>query len=409
MTPPDRRTVATTFRLENFRAPFSGVLETAGQTFLILIAVEAFDAGAGIKSLLVASGPLGLLLSPLGVTAVRLLGWTASRGAAAFAGLAAAGFAMAATGGGTAFVAGCLAGCTASMMTIPLMTQVYQDNYPREERGRLFSRTIILRMVAAAAFSWLGGHWLEESPEHFRWIVAAFAAASAAGAILLARLPSRPLRGVGAHPLRGWRHVGRDRAFRWLLISWMFMGFGNLMMFPLRVDYIANPAYGIQLHAQQVALLTGVVPGVVMLAFSPLWGPVFDRYNFYVIRALLNLGFVAGMAAYFLVGGMAGFLAGAIFFGISMSGGNIAWSLWVTKIAKPADVADYMAVHTTTTGIRGLLAPAAGFWLVAHIGIAPLAWISIALVIIGTSILAPETTTLRRRRPGEPVVPRDFD
>lgn len=408
--PPDPHTTATTYRLENSRAPFAGILETAGQTFLILIAVEVFHAGPGIKSLLVASGPLGLLLSPLGTSAVRLLGWTASRGAAAFTALASAAFATAAAAGtDTAFVAGCVAGGASTMMAIPLMTQVYQDNYPRKDRGRLFSRTIVIRMLAAAGFSWLGGRWLEGSTEGFRWIIAAFAASSLAGAVLLALIPSRPLRGDGAHPLRGWRHVTGDRAFRWLLISWMFMGVGNLMMFPLRVDYIANPVHGINLPAEQVALLTGVVPGIVMLLLSPLWGPVFDRYNFYVIRGLLNLGFVAGMAAYFLVGGRAGFLAGAVFFGISMSGGNIAWSLWVTKIAPPRDVADYMAVHTTSTGIRGLLAPAAGFWLAAQVGIAPLAWLSIALVLVGTFILAPETTTLKRRREGQPVLPRDFD
>ncbi|HEX2750317.1 MAG TPA: hypothetical protein VHM91_20090, partial [Verrucomicrobiales bacterium] len=54
-----------TFQLEKLRAVGTGVLETAGATFLILIAERWFAAGPTAKSLLLASGSLGLLLTPL--------------------------------------------------------------------------------------------------------------------------------------------------------------------------------------------------------------------------------------------------------------------------------------------------------------------------------------------------------
>jgi hypothetical protein len=56
----------------------------------------------------------------------------------------------------------------------------------------------------------------------------------------------------------------------------------------------------------------------------------------------------------------------AITFGIATAGGDLAWTLWVTKVAPPARVADYMSVHTFFTGLRGLAAPLVGFALVTH-------------------------------------------
>jgi UDP-N-acetylmuramyl pentapeptide phosphotransferase/UDP-N-acetylglucosamine-1-phosphate transferase len=38
--------------------------------------------------------------------------------------------------------------CASSM--IPLITQVYQENYPEEKRGQLFSRTVMIRIGTAA-------------------------------------------------------------------------------------------------------------------------------------------------------------------------------------------------------------------------------------------------------------------
>ena len=41
--------------------------------------------------------------------------------------------------------------------------------------------------------------------------------------------------------MRALGYAKQDRLFRRVLISWMLLGFGNLMMLPLRVEYLANP------------------------------------------------------------------------------------------------------------------------------------------------------------------------
>src|SRR4051812_6320105 len=76
---------ALTFRHERWRAISAGILEGAGTTFLLIIAVRWFQAGATAKALVAGGGSFGLLISPFVVTWVSRLGWTASKASARLA------------------------------------------------------------------------------------------------------------------------------------------------------------------------------------------------------------------------------------------------------------------------------------------------------------------------------------
>src|SRR5262249_34482956 len=169
----------------------------------------------------------------------------------------------------------------------------------------------------------------------------------------------------------------------------------TLMMAPLRVEYLANPRYGVRLHdqlltASQIAMITGVIPNVARLILNPIWGWLFDRMNFFVLRITLNFGFMLGILSFFMTSSVAGLVTGAILFGISNAGADVAWSLWVTKFAPPQRVADYMSVHTFFTGLRGLAAPLTAFYLVSRLQPQFLGWVSIGLIVIACAFLVPE-------------------
>jgi hypothetical protein len=191
------------------------------------------------------------------------------------------------------------------------------------------------------------------------------------------------------------RFARDDRLFRQTLISWMLLGFGNLMMVPLRVEYLANPEHGVRtegvaMSAATIALLTGVIPNMARLVLNPLWGWLFDRMNFFVLRMTLNAGFLLGILTFFLSGSMTGLILGAVCYGIAHAGGDVAWSLWVTKFAPPERIADYMSVHTFFTGLRGAVAPLVAFSLIAVLPVEWMAGISAALILAGTVLLIPE-------------------
>ena len=428
--PSANRTVLT-YRFERWRALAAGILEAAGSTFLLLITVRWFHAGEVAKALVAGGGSFGLMLGPWLVARVESAGWPVARAASRMALLGAVGFViMACFPVLPVFVVGAVLTMAMSSAAVPLMTQIYQENYPARERGKLFSRAFMIRIASALTFSAGAGmalsenlgelHWVlvkgfKLSPElvdkihgdirYFPYLLGTFAGAFALAAYCLARIPSQPLtHSGGTHPFRALRFVRDDAVFRRTLVMWMIMGFANLMVGPLRVEYLANPRHGQTwngqlLTAAQIALLVAVVPNLARLVMSPVWGWLFDRMNFFVLRILLNAGFAVGMLSFFGGDHLAWLFVGAIIYGISNAGGDVAWSLWVTKFAPPERVADYMSVHTFFTGLRGVVAPLVAFQLIAHWSVSAISWLGAGMIFVATLILIPEIKAGRGGKP----------
>lgn len=400
---------AITYRMERWRALSSGILESAASTFLLTIAVRAYDSGALWKAAVAGGSSLGLLLTPVVVSWVTRRGITPAKAASKLFAFGAACFVIAFVSTTfewlPGFALGSMVALASAAAVIPLFTHIYQDNYPEHERGHLFSRTFMIRIAVAAGFSELAGRALSFDFQWFRWLLLIFAAALAFGAWCLARIPSEAIHDEGgAHPFRAMRFVREDAIFRRTLICWMLMGFANLMMLPLRVEYLANKEHGLNLSVGTIALLTGVVPNIARLVMSPIWGRLFDRMNFFALRVTLNVGFAVGILTFFVSNSMTGFIVGAVIFGISNAGGDVAWSLWVTKFAPARRVADYMSVHTFFTGIRGVLAPVVAFTLVTKLSVGVLAGISAGLIVLASLMLLPEIKLGKRARPGTVLV-----
>ncbi len=403
----DRR---ITYRQERLRAVFSGILESMGTTFLLLIANRYFHASGTEKAMLVAGQSFGLLVSPVAVSVVRKLGWRPSVAAGRLHALAALLLLLPAVWPQPWLFTLCYPlGMMLAASSIPLFTQMYQDNYPAHERGRLFTGTAVIRIATAALFAWLAGRFLGADMGRVPIVLGIFAGSMAISAWCLARCPSRPLHGraESGHPLHSLRYVGSDRVFRWTLISWMLMGFGNLVTLPLRVEYLANPRYGIILDPAQIALYTGVIPNLARLVMSRVWGHLFDRVNFFLLRIVLNVGFILGILAFFTGGSTAGLIIGGVCFGIAWAGGDVAWSLWVTKVAPAEKVAEYMSVHTFFTGIRGIAAPFVAFAAIERFTVGQIGVAGSLLIAAASLLLIPEVRTFRPRRPGQPLVPGD--
>lgn len=396
----------TTYFYELWRSATAGIIETAGSTFLLTIAVKQFAAGSVTKGIVAGAGSLGLLLSPLVVSFVTARGWRTSLAASRILAAGAVSFLLASLLPSLeTFVVGSVIGMATSAAVIPLLTQMYQDNYPEKERGRLFSRTVMVRIAMAAGFSKLAGDALDGHIDQYRWLLLVFAGALAVASFCLSRCPTQPiLSDGGAHPFRAMRFVRDDALFRRTLICWMLMGFANLMMLPLRVEYLANPKYNQAVAVGTIALVTGVIPNLARLALSPVWGYLFDHMNFFALRVTLNIGFAIGIFTFFTSNSFAGLVTGAIVFGISNAGGDVAWSLWVTKFAPPGRVADYMSVHTFLTGVRGVAAPLFAFYFAAKISLGVMAAFSAGLILLATLLLIPEIKWGKKARKAPALV-----
>ncbi len=402
---PDGGYRKKTFQLENLRAFPAGIVETLGTTFTILIANRVFDAGGLAKATLVALPSLGLLLSLFVVQSVRRSGRSANSMLAMIFGASGVGFTISAFAGDRfeIYLLGMVIGLVTLTLNLPLFLQIYRRHYPDEVRGKLFSITAFMRKAYAIGTAFLFGWLLTKSLDYYPYLLGVYAVASfmMAGCVLAMEKVTLS-RSKRVKLFDAFRHAGEDERFRKLLVSWMILGFGNLLSFSLFVEYISNKDYGFDLSEGHVSIITTVIPETCFFIFVLFWGRLFDRMDFYVLRCLINVIFGVGIVFYFLGDGLWALYFGIGLHGVAKAGGNVAWSLWVTKFASADNVAEYMSVHTFLTGCRGILAPFVAFPLIAAFGPASVGIIGASLIFIATLMLIPDLKTRHQGLPGGP-------
>ena len=150
-----------TYRLERIRALAGGVLESADATFIMLIAVQVLAADNTAKGILSGGARVGMLLAPVMVLLAERIGLPSGRIAASLLVLSAIGYAIPIfVPSLMVYVPLVMIGAASAAMLSPFTTQIYQSNYPAHERGKLFSRTNVIKIIASIVFGELAGRIL---------------------------------------------------------------------------------------------------------------------------------------------------------------------------------------------------------------------------------------------------------
>ncbi len=397
----DPRVVRRTQVVDLARSVPLGVIFPLETSVLLTIAIKRFDTAGLTKGVIAAASGVGLLASPFVTALARRSGRRVMAVAAAVSVVGAIGLVVAAVGPLPLFVLGAIVGIASVSAVIPLVTVTYERNYPAHQRGKRVGAGMALKVAVAATTGLAMGAFLDRHLGRWWVVVLAGAAVLVVMAGLQLLMPSAPLARVPGRPNRPWPHfhlLGQDRKLRLTLGAWMLMGFGNLMLLPLRVEYLASPRYGIGADAAKITLLTVTVPSVVRLASMPVFGVVFDRLSFFASRIVVNMLFAAYVAAFFTGTSDLGLYAGAVVLGIGGAGGDLMWGLWVTKFAPADRVADYMGLHTFFTGVRAVAAPILGFLVIASMPLSTVAWLATGLMVASSLVLLPEARAERASR-----------
>lgn len=395
-----------TFRFELLRSVPQGMMATAFATFVIFVAIRVYDLPSWMKGTILGASSIGLLLSLFVVQLTRRVGWPVNRVTAILWSSASGGFALAAFAGssGTLYFTGvCLAFLTLGS-GFPLMSQIYQEHYADENRGRLFSFGSLTRTSVAALAGWGFGLWAEREGYQLLFVIYAFSCLAMSACVI----SMAPVRLRASNRIRwfdAFRHVSADKAFRKLLAVWMVLGIGNLVTAALFVEHIVNPRYGFALAADQSGLITSTIPMLAAMVTVVPWGWVFDRMPFYQVRALVNLFFIAGILTYYLGGSLLTLGIGIALYGVAGSGGEILWALWTSRFASGDRVAEYQSVHGFLTGVRGVVAPLLAFTVVESLGPVSVAWISAGLMLLSTWMILPEVLAEFRGKPPATAAP----
>lgn len=385
--PPTR----TILRTEGLRAMLLRPSFVAAQSggLLFLVARDHFQAAPWLKALVAGAFFIGLLLSPwalqlaarAGLRAEQALG-LATLGAAL--GLGGAAVSRSAAG----YTLGVLAGAALSACTAPLITTIWQAQVPAAGRGRRYALVTSLAGAAGvlAALGW--SLWLGRTVQGYRPVLLLVALALAASALAAWRLPPTAL---GSTRQASWRVLAllwQEPRFGLVNLGWMLLGFGNLATMPLRTEFLRG-AGGIAFGygAREVLFLVTVLPQAVALLISPVWGRLFDRHGFFGLRVSVNGCFILSLLLFFTPWLPAQVAAGVLL-GLGFGGEQLVWGLWVTDFAPPERTADYMAVHTFLTGVRGLAGPLSSYALLGWLPLVTIAHGAAGLILLSLLLFA---------------------
>lgn len=151
-----------------------------------------------------------------------------------------------------------------------------------------------------------------------------------------------------------------DTDYRAYQLCQLLVGFGNIMSW---TPFVIIAKQQFDLDYLPGILLTQVIPLAMMPFTIPLWAKLLDSVHIVQFRAIHSWLFVGSMALA-LVSGQSNTLwllyAASVLRGVAFGGGALAWNLGHLQFVKPEKSQDYMAIHVTLTGLRGLTAPFAG-------------------------------------------------
>ncbi len=322
---------------------------------------------------------------------------------------------------------GGLAGVFAALLLAPyLMSSVIfniqniarHSNYPDSIRGRIYSRLMVVNFVSLAISAGLGGYALDRLTWGHSLIFVCGAGMMVLSAVFYSRIRIRRepalIRNGLAKPfnlLAGFKLLLEDRKYGQYMFWQMIFGTANNMTWPvmtlIMTDYLRVS------YSKGISALT-IIPMGMALLMAPIAGRLFDRIRISRYRTI-NCGMWAAakvllfLGAYFESWPIV--IASAVAQGIGMSTGSIAFSLGHTYFSTPERSHDYLGIHLSLQGIRGVIGPFAGVLILNAIGISilPMAAGIMLIACVGFFFLPipPGQANLAARRPVQnPFSPR---
>lgn len=252
-----------------------------------------------------------------------------------------------------------------------LRAVIWRANYPRNARARFAGRVLMVTSIIMALTGLAIGVLMDADPRMFRWAYPVAGAVGVWAAYLYRRLRVRGhqaiLRaeqgdnGEQSRTAMGFWAILRDDALFRSYMLWNFIfGSGNLMLTAPLILVLSE-----QLKVSQFlqVFITSSLPLIAIPLATPLWSRKLDAMHVVHYRAINSWVFVVALSCIFL-GALRDFLplllTGSALLGAGFAGGILGWNLGHNDFAAPEQVAGYMGVNVTLTGLRGLLMPVIG-------------------------------------------------
>lgn len=249
-----------------------------------------------------------------------------------------------------------------------LRTTVWRANYPRNVRARITGNLATVQSLVMMVATLTMGAAINLHHDAFRWLYPIAGLLGLAGAWIYRGLRIRghramlreernDRRGSLVNPLHLRHILLEDKPYRQYMTAMFVFGMGNLMVMAPLVIVMKDQ---FDLDALQSVLIVTSIPMLMMPAVLPLWSRLLDRVHVVRYRSVHAWAFVSFSGALLLAcltNQIWLLYVAAILNGVANGGGVLAWNLGHHDFATPAKAGQYMSVHITLTGIRGICAP----------------------------------------------------
>jgi MFS family permease len=352
-----------------------------------LVSIRYFGASDTAKSLLASGGSIGFLFAPLFLILIGKSNLPVSKICSTLMALTAIFILISATSTSAWFyVIWVLLGCVLAIQVPSLMVHVYSNNYRPNEKGGRISGNLMLSSATGGATALIIGLILDWDLAYFKVIAIGSFLICLGTAYFHLKIPSKPLESDSLGLSQNLIRATRDRLFLWILSGLMLTGIGVMLTIPIRVEYLVNPAYGLNFSNTLVLCITMVVPLVMDVSSTPIWGWAYDKFNLAYVRTSAGIFFLLGLFLFFQSESLPLLCLSSALIGTGVGGGTLVWTLWVIKVAPRGMEACYMSLHLFFTGMKGLPAPFLGYWTLTNLGPGAVSWVSATLIMLGCVI-----------------------
>ncbi|MDR2603576.1 MAG: hypothetical protein LBC11_03390 [Puniceicoccales bacterium] len=271
-----------------------------------------------------------------------------------------------------------------SKQPIPLMEDVYGQNYSPQERGSRLAITLNLLLLSTIIFGQIGGRLMDLNLQNYRLILLFVSLAAIGVALSFSKIPSRILPAEGKKSMiSSIKIIFTDKQFGMVLLWWSLSGIGPQMMGPLQLEYLKGST-GIGASNAFTILVSITIPMGFRILSTFVCGQIFHRSNFIAIKLMVNLFLMASVLLFFNTKAKFLVALASACAGIARGGGEIIWCLWVTKIVPKEKFSLYMGLNVAVTGLRGLLSPFIGYGIRQYLSLSQMSYFSATLVLISS-------------------------
>ncbi|MBL7961506.1 MFS transporter [bacterium] len=274
----------------------------------------------------------------------------------------------------------------------PVVTSIYRSNYPDHSRGKIMGVVRTFFNIAFVAASYLFSLMLDMDGHNYIYVYPIIGLVGIWGAMQFRKIkilmPADVSTSTPLHPLIQLRRVLKnDKPFAYFMWYWAIFGFAALMVDPVKTIFVTDPIYAINASYEEAILAVTVIPQAVMLLTFAFWGKQIDKYGVIKIRFILNILPTINLLLFYFATDLNLIYIASVLQGVSMSGAQLSWQLCVMEFAPKNQVGIYMGIHTMLTGIRGIIAPFVGAYLIGAAGIGNTFLVGFVLMLISTIMM----------------------